>query len=187
MSSLPAQEQALAMTMTPSQEEYQAGELPSFQITLTNTSSQPLKFCRYKLDYRLKAAMIADGGKTGPDFELQPFVAQSWESFTPEDIVTLAPGESLQHTLTFQEDPVFGFLRRAKQPPIIPASNAIKGFPAGKFHFNTALSNQVGIYVGRDGVFDHKLEGRKVPDQWPGNIEGCFLDLVEASASVTFR
>lgn len=175
------------MTMTPTQTEYKAGELPSFQVALKNKSSQAVKFCRYKLDYRLKAAMIADGGKGGLDFELQPFVTQSWEKFTPEDIVTLAPGESLEHKLSFHKDPIFGFLRRAKQPPVIPASNAIDGFPAGTYEFNTALSNQVGIYVGRDGMFDRKLEGRKVPDQWPGNMGDCYLNLVEASATVKFR
>lgn len=187
MSNLSAQEKAVSMVMTPIKPTYRAGELPEFVVVLTNNSSTPVKLCRYRLDYRLKAAMVVRGEARGPRFEAQPFVSQKWEPLDPNDIVTLAPGQSLSHRLTFSQDPVFGFLRRAKQSPVIPASHAIKGFPAGKFSFNTALSNQVGLYIGRDGVFDHRLEGRKVPDGWPGNIDGCFLELVEATALVEFK
>lgn len=181
-----AQTSALSMKMIPAAQSYPANSLPQFEIVVTNTSDEPIRFCRYRLDYRLKAAMVVDGGPGGRDFELQPFVSQEWVPFQDEDIVTLAPGEQLSHQLTFEGDPIFGFLRRAKQPPIVPASNAISGFPAGKYTFSTALSNQVGLYVGRDGFFDHSLQGRKVPDQWPG-IEGCVLELIEATADVSFQ
>lgn len=186
MTSVSAQEQAIAMSMVPVQASYSEGQLPEFDVVLKNSSQAPVKFCRYRLDYRLKAAMVVDGGTGGLDFEAQPFVPQKWDPLEPEDIVTLAPGESLTHRLSFQNDSIFGFLRRAKQPPIVPASNAISGFPKGNYEFNTALSNQVGLYVGQTGMFDHRLEGRKVPDQWPG-IEGCYLKLIEATAKVTFN
>ncbi|MCA9780604.1 MAG: hypothetical protein KC800_27960 [Candidatus Eremiobacteraeota bacterium] len=182
-----SEEPALNMRMIPVKEAYPAGTLPQFEVIITNASQQPVRFCRYRLDYRLKAAMVVDGGKGGQDFELQPFVSQTWEPLnSSKDIVILGPGEQLRHRLTFKDDPIFGFLRRAKQPPVIPASNAVDGFPAGKYSFNTALSNQVGLYVGKDGVFDHRLEGRKVPDQWPG-IEGCYLKLFETTTEVVFR
>lgn len=174
------------MSLTPVKAVYQAGTLPEFVVTLTNKTENPIKYCRYRLDYRLKAAMVVDGGSAGQDYEAQPFVSQAWEPLKSEDIVVVNPGESVTHRLTFTGDPVFGFLRRAKQPPVIPATNSIKGFPAGTFSFNTALSNKVGLYVGRDGVFDHKLEVRKVPDQWPG-IEGCSPRLIEATATVRFE
>jgi len=183
---VPAQHKPIQMTLTPAQESYPAGALPEFVVELKNVSDTPVRFCRYRLDYRLKAALVVDGGKGGKDFEAQPFVSQKWTPVKQKDIAFLRPGETLSHRLSFQDDPIFGFLRRAKQPPIIPASNAISGFPPGRYSFNTALSNQVGLYVGRDGFFDHNLEGRKVPDKWPG-LEGCFLDLVEATAVVEFR
>jgi hypothetical protein len=177
-----ADTKALAMTLTPSQSVFKAGSLPSFQVTIANQSQEAVMFCRYRLDYRLKAAMVVKGEQ---NYEAQPFVPQTWQDIRKKDIVTLAPGESLTHSLSFDNDPVFGFVRRAKQPPIIPRSNSLTGFPAGSYSFNTALSNQVGLYVGKDGVFDHRLEGRKVPDQWPG-IQGCFIKLIEGTATVTF-
>lgn len=177
-----ADSKALSMSMVPSSKTQKAGTLPSFEVTITNQTQEPVKFCRYLLDYRLKAAMVATGEQ---NYEAQPFVTQSWKELKPEDIVSLAPGESFTHHLSFQDDPIFGFVRRAKQPPIIPRSHVIQGFPKGSYSFNTALSNQVGLYIGETGVFNHKLQGRKVPDQWPG-IEGCFLKLIEDSASVTF-
>lgn len=186
MDRAPAQVKSLEMTLTPARPTYRTGELPEFTVSLTNRSQEPLKFCRYRLDYRLKAAMVVDGGQGGPDFEAQPFVSQTWEPLTEADYVTLAPGETLSHKLTFDKDPIFGFLRRAKQPPVIPSTNIIEGFPSGRFTFNTALSNQVGLYVGKNGVFDRKLEGRKVPDQWPG-VSGYYGDLVEADATVVFE
>lgn len=186
MSPLSAQEQALEMSLTPAKAVYPAGTLPKFVVTLTNKTQAPIRYCRYRLDYRLKAAMVVDGGSGGADYEAQPFVGQTWEPLKPDDIVVVNPGESLTHRLSFTGDALFGFLRRAKQPPIIPATNCIKGFPAGEFSFNTALSNKIGLYVGQDGVFDHKLEVRKVPDQWPG-IEGCYTRLVEATATVRFE
>lgn len=185
MSSGQAQESRLVMEMVPLRSIYSVGELPQFRVTFANRGVSPLKFCRYKLDYRLKAAMVAEGVPKGAHFEAQPFVTQSWDPLKQEDIVVLAPGEELTHILKFEDDPVFGFLRRAKQPPVIPVSNAVKGFPKGTFSFNTAVSNQVGLYVGQSGVFDRRLEGRKVPDVWPG-VQGCHLGLVEATAKVTF-
>lgn len=186
MDRAPAQVKALEMTLTPTSPIYKAGELPEFTVSLTNRSSAPLNFCRYRLDYRLKAALVVDGGPGGLDFEAQPFVRQVWEPLTDGDYITLAPGETLSHKLTFHNDPIFGLLRRAKQPPVIPSTNIIEGFPAGRFKFATALSHQVGLYVGRDGVFDRKLEGRKVPDQWPG-VSGYYSELVEAEATVIFK
>lgn len=186
MSPLSAQEQALEMSLSPVQAVYPVGSLPEFTVTFTNRSQTPVKLCRYKLDYRLKAAMVVDGGAGGPDFEAQPFVTQTWNDLKAEDIVTVGPGQTISHQLKFEADPVFGFLRRAKQPPVIPSTNAIKGFPSGTFSFNTAISNKIGLYVGQNGVFDHKLQVRHVPDQWPG-IQGCFDRLVEATASVRFQ
>ena len=177
-----AEPKAVAMTLSASQPTFKAGTLPTFQVTITNQSQEVVKFCRYRLDYRLKAAMVVKGTQ---NYEAQPFVKQTWEDIRKKDIVDLQPGESLQHTLSFDNDPIFGFVRRAKRPPIIPRANCLKGFPAGTFEFNTALSNQVGLYVGETGVFNHRLEGRKVPDQWPG-MGGCFLQLIEGSTTVTF-
>lgn len=186
MDRAPAQVKSLEMTLTSTQATYKVGELPEFTVSLTNRSDQPLKFCRYRLDYRLKAAMIADGSQGTPDFEAQPFVTQSWEPLKDDDLVTLAPGQTLTHQLTFSGDAIFGFVRRSKQPPVIPSSNAITGFPAGRFTFNTAVSHQVGLYVGQNGMFDRKLEGRKVPDQWPG-LPDFYTDLAEAGVEVRFE
>jgi hypothetical protein len=177
-----ADPKALEMTIASSTSALKAGSLPSFQVSITNQSQEAVMFCRYRLDYRLKAAMVVKGPQ---NYEAQPFVTQTWQDVRKKDIVTLAPGETLSHTLTFEGDPIFGFVRRAKQPPIIPRSNSLKGFPAGTYSFNTAVSNQVGLYMGREGAFDHRLEGRKVPDQWPG-IQGCFSKLIEGTATVTF-
>jgi hypothetical protein len=177
-----ADTKALELTITPSKSTMKAGDLPSFEVSITNQSQQPVMFCRYRLDYRLKAAMVVKGPQ---NYEVQPFVSQRWQDVRKKDIVTLTPGETLSHTLTFENDPIFGFVRRAKQPPVIPRSNSLKGFPAGSYSFNTAVSNQVGLYIGQDGVFDHKLEGRKVPDKWPG-IQGCYSKLIEGTATVTF-
>ena len=58
MSNLSAQEKAVSMVMTPIKPTYRAGELPEFVVVLTNNSSTPVKLCRYRLDYRLKAAMV---------------------------------------------------------------------------------------------------------------------------------
>ena len=177
-----ADPKALELTITPTNQTLRAGSLPEFTVTITNQSEQPVMFCRYRLDYRLKAAMVVKGPM---NYEVQPFVRQRWQDVRKKDIVTLEPGEHLTHTLNFEEDPIFGFVRRAKQPPIIPRSNSLKGFPAGSYSFNTALSNQVGLYTGQDGVFDHNLDGRKVPDQWPG-IQGCYSKLIEGTTTVTF-
>ena len=179
-----ADEAKLALKLVPTAKTFQAGEFPQFTATIVNEGTQPVKFCRYKLDYRLKAAMVVSGPK---NYEAQPFKTQRWEDLRKKDIVTLEPGEKIEHTITFQDDPIFGIIRRAKQPPIIPRSNSIHGFEAGTYTFNTALSSKVGIYIGQDGVFDGRLEARRVPEKWPGYDIGCYSKLMEDTATITFQ
>lgn len=174
----------LSLKLNPTQETFQAGQFPQFKVVVSNDTTKTVKFCRYKLDYRLKAAMVIRGPK---NYEAQPFVSQRWEDLRKRDIVTLEPGDRIEHVLSFQEDPVFGIIRRAKQPPIIPRSNSIVGFEPGTYTFNTALSSKVGIYIGRDGVFDGRLDARRVPEKWPGYDIGCYAGLIEDTATVIFQ
>lgn len=165
-----------------------ANSLPRFQVVIANRSQAPVRLCAYMLEYRLKAAMVAVRQGAGADYELQPFQPVTWRPFATADLVTLEPGQKLEHTLQLPGEGDFGFIQRRSQPPVIPKKWVIAGFPAGTFAFNTAISDQMGIYVGAPGVFDHRLEGRKIPRDLPdaGSPEGVFTDLLEASATVTF-
>lgn len=182
------QRQALSLELVPDREQYAEGDIPTFQVVLRNVGSEPLRVLRYMLDYRLKAAMVAQNQAKGPNFELQPFHTVQWEKPGPDHVKLLPPNGELRHPLKWDDQWGFAFLQRHSQPPVVTPGYRLKGFPAGTFVFSTALMNQMGIYVGQDGVFDHTIEGKPLPAGIAGHeIWGqVHVTLVEGEATVTF-
>lgn len=166
---------------------YSAGQLPAFRVSLTNTGQEPVTLCTYMLKYRILASMVAE--TEGTDYELQPFQSFSYRDLTPEDFVTLAPGEAHSLEVNLAMEKQWGFVRRHSQPPIIPATHVVSGLPAGKYLFRIALSDQMAVYVGQSGVFDRRLEARTLPKDFPasGNLPDFYRRFLEAEVEVPFR
>jgi hypothetical protein len=182
------QRQALSLELVPDQNQYSAGAIPTFHVVLRNVGSEPVRMLGYMLDYRLKAAMVAQNKGKGSSYELQPFHTVQWDKPTAEHMLELAPQGELKHALTWNDPWGFAWIQRHSQPPIVTPGYQLKGFPVGSYAFSTALMDQMGIYVGQDGVFDHRLEGRPLPAGIPGHeVWGpVHVKLVEGETVVTF-
>lgn len=159
----------LEMKLRPERTDYRAGELPNLEVSLRNTRPTPVRLLAYMLDYRLKAAMVAQNEGRGASYELQPFRSVEWQPARPGDVLTLQPGADWTHRLEWTDRWEFGWIQRHSQPPIVTPGYRLKGFPAGSYRFSTGLFARIGIYRGADGVFDHRLEGKRLPDEIPGS------------------
>ena len=179
---------SLQLELLPTQSDFAAGSIPDFAVRIRNSGSSAARVCIYMLDYRLKAAMVANSHQGKSDFELQPFRPVTWLPIILGDVIELAPGAHHEHLLKLNGDDVFGFIQRHSQLPAVPSSWIVKGFPAGQFTFQTALSEQMGIYVGQTGFFDRKLEARKVPRDLPGGeaYSDCFMPFIKGTATLRF-
>ncbi len=166
-----------------------AGHFPQLTFRLVNAGDQPVRFLTYLIDYRLKAALVATNLGKGPSFELQPFRPLQLEKPSNDDVLTLEPGEDWTHPFLWSDAWQFGFIQRHSQPPMVTPGYKLKGFPAGQFRFSTLLFDQLGAYVGQDGLFDHQLKSYRLPDDIPEGRQ-CWGDMVcpevEAEAVVEF-
>lgn len=167
---------------------FRAGEIPTFEVVLRNAGASATAVLLYMFDYRLKAAMVAQNEGKGASYEAQPFHTVRWEPARAQDVVRLEPGAEVRHRLSWDDPYAFAFIQRHSQPPVVTPGYRIKGFPAGTFRFSTGLFEQMGIYVGADGVFDHRLEGRRLPAEVPdGAVWGpVSVSSLEAEVSLTF-
>lgn len=179
----------VTMLLIPDQSVCKAGTIPDFTVTIKNTGSVAVKFCTYMLIYRLKAAMIAYAikGGGGVNYEFRPFFTQKWDPESAADFRILKPGEEIKEHLKLSADKQFGFIARHSQPPVIPVNHIIKGFPAGTYDFNTALSDQMAVYAGENGVFDFKLDPKSLFKFADGLSKDAYFDLIEATARVDFK
>lgn len=182
------QRQALSLELVPERQQYSEGDVPTFHVVLRNVGSEPVRMLRYMLDYRLKAAMVAQNTGKGSSYELQPFRTVQWEKPASGQVLELPPNGELKHALTWDDAWGFAWIQRHSQPPIVTPGYQLKGFPAGSFAFSTALMDQMAIYVGQDGVFDHRLEGKPLPSGIPGHeVWGpVHVKLVEGETLITF-
>ena len=179
-------QEMVQMMIEPDSLSYPAGSVPDFTVILRNNSSKPMKLCTYMLQYRLKAAMIARGvSEKAGDYELQPFHTQKWDEVRESDFQVIQPGKQISMRIELSAEHQFGFIRRHSQPPVVPVTHIIKGFPAGTYEFSTALSDQMAIYTGEDGVFDYRLE-EKLINKLPGGHD-AYAGLIEACCEVTFK
>lgn len=151
------------------QTQQKAGSLPELLVTLRNVGTRPVRLLTYMLDYRLKAAITADRQEKGFSYELQPFHPVEWDRPSPGDVTFLAAGAEHVHRLSWDDAYGFGFIQRHSQPPLVPSGFKLKGFPPGTYKFSTCLQQRMAVYVGQDGVFDHKLQPRRLPDGVPGH------------------
>lgn len=175
----------LTMVLRPVQATLPRGSLPELEVAVTNRGHGAARLCAYMADYRLKASMTADALEPGAvSFELQPFQPVEWAEVRPQDVWLLEPGEERSFWLSLNGDPVFGFVPRHSQPPVIPGSHVVSGLPPGRYRFRVALQDRVAVYRGAPGVFDRNLETRWL-SELPG-FSGICTGLLEATAILRF-
>ncbi len=176
----------VTMVLEPDKHTYPRNSLPDFTVIIRNNSDKPVTICIYMIEYRLRMAMAAKGIAKGSfNYIYQPFNPMTWEAPTGKEFSSLSPGRQLSFRLELSQDAYFGFVQRHSQPPVIPSSHAIKGFPAGTYDFSTCIQDQMAIYKGKAGVFDHTLEEKQLKTL--PRSEGAYFELIEASAKVTFQ
>lgn len=176
------------MVLEPVKLSYSKGSLPDFNVILRNNGDKPVMICIYMIQYRLRLAMAAKGLTSGTfNYIYQPFQPAQWDDPVGKEFSPLSPGGQLSFLLDLSKDApsYFGFVQRHSQPPIIPSSHVIKGFPAGTYEFSTCIQDRMAIYKGKPGVFDNTLEKKQL-NTLPG-AHGAYLDLVEAKTKVTFK
>jgi len=176
------------MVLEPVKLSYSKGSIPDFNVIIRNNGDKPVMICIYMIEYRLRLAMAAKGLMPGTfNYIYQPFQPTQWDDAVGKEFSPLSPGGQLSFLLDLSQDApsYFGFVQRHSQPPIIPNSHVIKGFPAGTYEFITCIQDRMAIYKGKPGVFDNTLEKKQL-NTLPG-AQGAYLDLIEAKTKVTFK
>jgi len=174
------------MVLEPDKHTYPRNSLPDFTVIIRNDSDRRVVICIYMIEYRLRMAMAAKGLTRGAfNYIYQPFEPMTWEGASGKEFSPLSPGRQLSFRLELSKDAYFGFVQRHSQPPVIPNSHAIKGFPAGTYEFSTCIQDRMAIYSGKPGVFDHTLLEKQLKTL-PGS-QGALFELIEASTRVTFQ
>lgn len=181
---MPSATQSMSMELKP----LTTAPLPEFEVVLRNTGSELVQFLAYMLDYRLKAAMVANRQGKGASYEAQPFRKVAWATPQASDLISLAPGQEHRHVLRWDDPWDFGFVQRHSQPSTMTPRFKLHQFPAGTFDFKTVVFNEMAIYVGQDGVFDHTLESRRLPQDLPNAalLGHAFIGDLEAFAQISF-
>jgi hypothetical protein len=177
--------QAVTMQLIPEKTSYGTDRIPDFTVIIRNSGAAPVKFCMYMLEYRLKSAMYAENAENSAGFSFLPFKPVKWEPLKADEFKSFAAGEEMKISLKLSADPDFGFVPNYSQPPVIPPTHRLKGFPAGRYGFRTILFHQMALYIGASGVHDFRLEQKLLRDL-PGGSD-AFLERIEGKCTLIFQ
>lgn len=118
--------------------------LPGFKATITNVSPDPIVFCAYQAEHRLKSRMNADG------YEVFVFEPTPRTALAQSDFVNVAPGQSLTYDLEFGKGG-YEWLWAGSRPPVVSQSDALKEFPAGTYPFVAHIGDHITFSTAPSG------------------------------------
>jgi len=157
----------LKMELRPSSTTYSVGELPRFDVIVTNVSTGEIQFCTYMLKHRLLISIYS--GNIG----VYPFGSTPASPLCNSDFRMMAPGEELVTSLDFAAEDEYHFLFRGSLPRVVPKNMAVTHFEPGSYTFSSFIGPSVFLYVADRGTFAHQ------------RIEKVILNDVERSPALT--
>jgi hypothetical protein len=137
---------------------YDAGELPDFNVDISNYTDKDILFCSYMLKHRLISTLYSD------DFRVFPFVATSKPMLLAEDFLVMKPGIKLTTPINMSEESDYAFVREISLPKIVKKELAETGFRAGRYNFRINLNGVVSIYNAPLGIYNFERVRLQIPD-----------------------
>lgn len=141
----------LKMDFKSVKEIYNSGELPEFDVEITNISDKNIVLCTYMIKHRLLSGLYAG------NFNVYPFGTTPSPLLYNDDFLNMKPDETYSVHISLEEKKGYGLLYSASIPAIVKEGMALRTLPSGEYTFCVHLGHNIVFSLSEPGTYTHSL------------------------------